>query len=100
MDKFSLLEQELNALNKKEREGDYICISPFDNVLTHITFYKSEDGISVITNEPGLIGMNVNDFAAKVKQELPEFEAKLYLNAIQFAKTHFEIQEQLANKEN
>ncbi len=84
------------------KTGDYICLSPIDDeLIDHITFYKTEKGVSVMTDDVDfLLGMDVNDAERKVKEMLPEYRAKLYLNAIQFAKTHFEIQEQLANKEN
>ena len=45
-----------------------------------------------------LIGMSTKDAEKKVKEMPPEYRAKLYLNAIQFAKTHFELQEHMDNK--
>lgn len=84
------------------KTGDYICLFPIDDeFIDHITFYKTEKGVSVMTDDVDfLLGMDVNDAERKAKEMLPEYRAKLYLNAIQFAKTHFELQEQLANKEN
>lgn len=84
------------------KTSDYICLSQIDDgYIDRLTFYKTAKGVSVMTDDVDfLIGMSTKDAERKVKEMPPEYRAKLYLNAIQFAKTHFELQEQLANKEN
>lgn len=82
------------------KTSDYICLSQIDDgYIDRLTFYKTAKGVSVMTDDVDfLVGMSTKDAERKVKEMPPEYRAKLYLNAIQFAKTHFELQEHMDNK--